>query len=216
VKLLCASLNEFSDEELPLGYPILDWLVEEDAIEVKPSDVLDATCVPFTNNRSVLPLYTTATCVHEEVVLNEALIVTRVLLLATEASRLFELIRKPNPFVLPPKSKIILLFEVEVGLIHNATVLALYPPSLGNPPLPLLVTVAYPLLLGAELTNDTECVASLKSEELNVSDPDVGDAVKPRLAFPFASLRLLLNLQFTSVFEYAYDDSPFTPIARTR
>ena len=125
MKLLCASLNEFSDEELPLGYPILDWLVEDAAIEVKLSEVLEATCTPFTNNLSVLPLYTTATCVHEDVVVNEAEIVARVLLLATEASSVFALILNPNPLVFPPKSKIILLLDVEVGLIHNATLLAL-------------------------------------------------------------------------------------------
>src|SRR6476646_9393045 len=107
-------------------------------MELKLSDVFDATCTPLMNNRRELPLYTTATCVHEAVVVNAAEIVARELALATEASRAFALILKPNPFVFPPKSKIIRFPEVEVGLIQSATVLALYPPSLGKFPLPLL------------------------------------------------------------------------------
>src|SRR6267378_1169326 len=167
--------------------------LDDDAVtELKPSDVFEATCVPLMYNRIVFALYTTATCVQDEVVVKLPLeIFTRVLLLATAACNVLALMRNPNPLSAPPKSNSNRLLLVVVGLIHMATVRCVYGPLLGNPPPELLFTIANPFPGGAVLGSDSEWVPSCLSEELKL----VLVPFNERFAFPFASVKELLSLQ---------------------
>jgi hypothetical protein len=77
--------------------------------------------------------------------------------LAIPATRSSLLKRKPSPLSLPPNSNIIRLLEVDEGLIHNATVRWLYPPSEGKALLPPLKEIKSPL------ENTVACVPSALS-----------------------------------------------------